>query len=140
MKIYVDIDGVLLTKNHKLPVDVIEFIEFLVNNFECYWLTTHCRGGENKSIEYLKNFFLEKEINHFRKFKETNWNDLKTEAIDFKSNFIWLEDYPFESEKKVLAKNKKSENLIEVDLRRKKELNRVIHQILLLEEKWKNML
>jgi len=137
MKIYVDIDGVLLTKNQKLPIDVLEFIEFIISKYDCYWLTTHCRGGENKTIEYLKNFFSDKEIIQFHKFKETNWNDLKTEAIDFKSKFIWLEDYPFESEKKVLAINQKEENLIEVNLKRERELKRVINQILLLEKKWK---
>jgi hypothetical protein len=84
MKIYVDIDGVLLTKNQKLPIDILEFIEFIIGKYDCYWLTTHCREGENKSIEYLKNFFSDKEIIKFSKFKETNWSDLKTEAIDFK--------------------------------------------------------
>lgn len=135
MKIYVDIDGVLLTKHQKLPIGVLEFIQFL-SNYECFWLTTHCRGGENRSIEYLKPFFTDNELILFRDFKPTDWNDLKTEGIDFDSNFVWLEDYPFESEKNVLAKYGKEENLIKVDLNGVNELQRVMKEILVLEDKW----
>lgn len=73
MKIYQDLDGVILEKDLTIPDYGKEFISFLVANHYCYWLSTH-------------------------------WTDLKTEAIDLNSDFIWLEDYPFEPEKIVLKK------------------------------------
>ncbi len=138
MKIYLDIDGVLLTKNQKLPEYSSEFIDFIVKRYDCYWLTTHCRGGENKAIQYLKLFYEEKDIQQLEKLKPTNWTTLKTEAIDFEANFIWLEDYPFEAEKQILAQNNKEKYLIEVNLNRKGELQEVIQQILFLEKRLTN--
>ena len=47
---------------------------------------------------------------------------LKTEAVDFNSEFIWLDDFPFEAEKKVLNKYNRIDALIVVDLKRESEL------------------
>ena len=52
MNIYIDIDGVLLTKKQELPNDSLEFIDFITKNYDCFWLTTHCRTGENKALHY----------------------------------------------------------------------------------------
>ena len=49
-KAYIDIDGVLLTKQSQIPKYGEEFIFFLIKNYDCYWLTTHCRHGVNNSI------------------------------------------------------------------------------------------
>ena len=56
-KLYLDIDGVLLTtKNTKAANGAIEFIDFALSNFECYWLTTHCKdGSSNQVLCYLQN-------------------------------------------------------------------------------------
>ncbi|MBT6004941.1 MAG: hypothetical protein HOG79_04410, partial [Prolixibacteraceae bacterium] len=56
-KIYLDIDGVLLMKDGSIPDFAVELISFLKENFECYWLTTHCRGGENKAVQYLSKYY-----------------------------------------------------------------------------------
>src|SRR5687767_5622444 len=102
-KIYLDIDGVLLTTKQTKPADASStFIKFLIENFECYWLTTHCKGDARNAINYLTRYFDEPVLNMLRQVKSTNWTTLKTEAIDFSHDFIWIEDYPFESEKKVL--------------------------------------
>lgn len=123
--VYIDIDGVLLEKGQKIPEGAKELIQFLTNEFDCYWLTTHCRLGENKTIEYLEPFYDKKSIELLKKVKPTNWDTLKTEAIDFGSHFYWLEDYPFESEIKILEKNHKLNSLIKVDLKNPQELKRV---------------
>ena len=59
---------------------------------------------------------------NFEKVKQTDWMDLKTEALDINSEFIWLDDYPFEAEKKVLNKFNRIDALIVVDLKRESEL------------------
>jgi len=65
----------------------------------------------------------------FQKIKQTNWDALKTEGIDFDTDFIWLEDYPFEAEKKVLQQKGKLKSLIEVNLSRDNELLTIIEKI-----------
>ena len=53
-KLYIDIDGVLLTiKNTQQPPFAIEFIDFITSIFDCYWLTTHCKTGDNYHILQL---------------------------------------------------------------------------------------
>ena len=55
MNIYLDIDGVLLTKKGE-PVFYIEkFLKIITDNCVVHWLTTHCRGGENGTVDYLRD-------------------------------------------------------------------------------------
>ena len=45
MKLYLDIDGVLLhPKEDKAAEHAAELIEYITSEFDCYWLTTHCKG------------------------------------------------------------------------------------------------
>ncbi|MCE7995545.1 MAG: hypothetical protein HEP71_26435 [Roseivirga sp.] len=124
-KVYIDIDGVLLTKKMTLPEDGAMLIDYLLENFDCLWLTTHCRGGENKTLSYLRQFYTPELIKKLERINPTDWSTLKTEAIDMSSDFIWLEDYPMEAEKLILRRNNKSDSLIQVDLNRPDELKRV---------------
>lgn len=125
MKVYIDIDGVLLTRSLNIPEYGEEFIVFLTEHYECYWLTTHCRNGENKAINYLKQYYNEDIVQRLSLIKPVNWDLKKTEGIDFHSDFIWLDDYPFEAEKLDLEKNDCLNRLIVVDLSNKKELEKL---------------
>ncbi|MBR9860024.1 hypothetical protein GYB22_04630 [bacterium] len=129
MKIYLDIDGVLLSKNNSVPKDLDVFIEYIVQNCECYWLTTHCRNGENKALLYLSQYLPNQLLTMLEQVKPAYWSDKKTEAIDFNSEFIWLDDYPFEAEIEDLKKRDKLESLIKVDLNSKDELKGVLKLI-----------
>ncbi len=122
MKIYLDIDGVILTRDHKIPEYGEEFVSYLLSHHDCYWLTTHCRGRVNGAIKYLSQFYSGTTLAKLQQVIQTDWKDLKTEAIDFNSGFIWLDDYPFESEKRVLNKYNRIDALIVVDLKREREL------------------
>lgn len=44
--------------------------------------------------------------------KATNWNTLKTEAIDFALDFYWIDDYALNAEKEILQMNGKIDSLI----------------------------
>jgi len=70
-KLYLDVDGVLLAQESKnIPTTVLanhinEFLEFVLQNFDCYWLTTHCRNNSTrKNISDLINakYILEEKI------------------------------------------------------------------------------
>lgn len=129
MNIYIDIDGVLLTKQQKIPKGAQNFISYLTTNFSCYWLTTHCRTGSNKTLAYLKQFYGEEILQQLSKIQVTNWVDLKTEGIDFREDFIWLEDYPFEAEKKILQENGKLDALFLIDLKDENALDEIVEKI-----------
>lgn len=125
-KIYLDIDGVLLTtKQKQVAKDAVEFINYVTDNFDCYWLTTHCKGDNSSVIKYLSMYFDKKTLIKIASIKPTNWMTLKTEAIDFSSYFYWIDDYPFYAEKKVLEKKNCSNKLIVADLNNMDELNRI---------------
>lgn len=104
MNIYLDIDGVLL-KDGKPILDIENFIIPLVENNDCYWLTTHCKGDTKHTLEYLSDKLPAELMSYVKKIKPTNWQTLKTEAIDFTKDFRWYDDYIMEAEKDVLAKN-----------------------------------
>ncbi len=129
MKIYLDIDGVILTRDHKIPEYGEEFVSYLISHHEVFWLTTHCRGGENAAIIYLSQFYSVSTLTKLKQVIQTDWMDLKTEAIDFNSGFIWLDDYPFESEKRVLNKYNRIDALMVVNLERQSELRELKRKI-----------
>ena len=98
-RLYLDIDEVLLTTKLTRPSEnVIEIIDYILEHFDCYWITTHCNADSNREINYLSQYFDDKVLQKLQHFKPSNWFTLKTEAFDFTTDFIWLEDYPFLTE------------------------------------------
>jgi hypothetical protein len=106
LNIYFDIDGVLLgTKSPKR--DIIRLLKYCLRKYpnSTYWLTTHCKGGENRTDFALKGEFPDDIVEQiYNTFLPTDWEVLKTEAIDLDSDFIWFDDNLFESEKIILEK------------------------------------
>ncbi len=105
MNIYLDIDGVLIKKDNSSADNVVEFLKYVTDNHDVYWLTTHCRGGENNTLSHLKGKLPDKAFEYLEKIKPTDWQTLKTEAIDFTRDFLWLDDYVIEVEKNILLEN-----------------------------------
>ena len=125
-KLYLDIDGVLLTSKQTRVADFADqFIDFVVENFDCYWLTTHCKGDSATAISYLSRYFSQDVIQKLLSVKPTNWTTLKTEAIEFNADYLWLDDNPFQSEIAILKANSHEEKLIKIDLNRADELERI---------------
>ena len=130
MTLYLDIDGVLLDYNtDTYAKGAIELIEYITSEFECYWLTTHCKGDTSPAIEYLTDYFPAETIEKLKTIKPTYWEDLKTEGINFDKNFIWLEDYPFQAELSVLEHFGVSDSIYKVDLRNENELLIVLNHL-----------
>lgn len=127
-KIYIDIDGVLLDYKTGRPAEHAEkLIKFLTcGRYDCYWLTTHCKGDTAATLAYLSQHFSGKTMKRLARIKPTDWKDLKTEAIDLNGDFIWLEDYPFQAEISELYKYHKEGSLYKVNLNRKDDLLTVI--------------
>lgn len=126
-KIYLDIDGVILTThNTKIATGAIPFLNYILEHYDCYWLTTHCRDGNTGwLLNMLAHFFPSRILEKMKQIKPTKWDTLKTEAIDFNSDFYWIDDYVFNAEIEVLKSKSCLSKLLLVDLRNINELNRI---------------
>ena len=130
-KLYIDIDGVLLTKrNTRAANGAAEFIDYAIKNFDCYWLTTHCKeGNADVLLQMLSQYFPLDTLDKLKKVRPTVWNTLKTEGIDFSFGFFWIDDYVFEAEKKVLRENGCLDALILVNLDNMNSLQDITRRI-----------
>jgi len=126
-KLYLDIDGVLLTTRHtQAAPGVAAFVEFITQHFACYWLTTHCKGDSAPTLRYLAQFLPLATLELLRQaVQPTNWDALKTEAIDVKADFYWLDDSPFQSEIAYLQARGVANRLVVVNLSNPDELLRL---------------
>ena len=117
LNIYLDIDGVLRgTASPK--EDIIELVEFCLQNHpnSTYWLTTHCKHGENHAESALKGLLPDALVEQAcNTFLPTEWEVLKTDAIDFNQDFVWLDDTLFQSERIVLEKNNVLDSFFRMD-------------------------
>jgi len=127
IKLYLDIDGVLLTAKYtQAAPGVDEFVEFITQHFDCYWLTTHCKGDSAPALRYLSRFLKPVTLEKLRlAVHPTNWDTLKTEAIDLASEFYWLDDRPFQSEIAYLQAHGVADGLIVANLSNAEELLRL---------------
>lgn len=117
MNIYLDIDGVILANDLQPAKHVKEFLTYFIERYPTYWLTTHCKGDADYTINHIHRYFDLETITLLKKIKATNWSYSKTEAIDFNEPFIWFDDQVFEFEKEQLRKHDSLNSWINVDLR-----------------------
>ena len=116
MNIYLDIDGVILANDYNKANYSDEFIRHLVSKYPVYWLTTHCKGDAVFTIRFLERFFDEETIKIMKNILPTNWDTLKTEAIDFSKPFLWFDDDLFAQEREILIQHNCLDSWVGVDL------------------------
>lgn len=139
MKIYLDIDGTMIHEDlsdmYGKPAAGLE--EFLValRGHDTYWLTTHCTTGDPRHARELMKSLLSKEYHaDIERIKPTAWKTMKTEAIDFDSDFIWFDDNIFDSEWKALEKCGPNQSVVEMNLRKDpKQLLEITRDLLEIE-------
>jgi len=135
MNIYIDIDGVILTNNLRPAEHLSEFLKYILEKHKVYWLTTHYKGDSSGAIMYLRQFFPIELIELCKKIKPTNWQTLKTKAIDFSKDFLLLDDYLLETEKEVLKNHEKLSSWLQIDLDKNPEQLLEVIKSHLLEKK-----
>lgn len=136
-KLYIDIDGVLIAGGSPyvlkpvLAGHAVKFLRFSLDNFDCYWLTSHCRHGETSHlIAYLETTNDPKILELSREVKPTSWSTLKTEAIDLTSDFYWIDDSPLQYEIELLKSHGVLERWIHTNTRKDPDgLLRVMEQL-----------
>lgn len=116
MNIYLDIDGVILANDQQPSKHAKEFLKHITDNHTVYWLTTHCKGDADYTVNHINRFFDIETIGYLKKIKPTDWRTWKTEAINFDEPFLWLDDQIFDFELKDLKKHNASKNWIEINL------------------------
>lgn len=130
--LYLDIDGVLLANETNLSLGALEFVKYAADNFEVYWLTTHCMDGTTAhAIEYLQRATSEDIRPWLEKFRPVTWSLKKAEAIDFWKPFLWFDDDCYSGERIDLHSHDVFNSWIEVDL--KKYPDQMMHELRLLE-------
>ena len=131
--LFIDIDGVLLgkspeTKRPALANHAKEFLEFSLQNFDCYWLTTHCKGSSETVINYLRSYSDGEFLSLARKIKPTNFKTFKIEA--FFGDFLWIDDQPTASEFQDLEENNLLNRWLQVNTRKNfNELSLIINDL-----------
>lgn len=118
MNIYLDIDGVILANDKRVANYSHEFIDHLVNKYPVYWLTTHCRGDASYTVNHLRMFFNSETMKLIERILPTNWDILKTDALDFSQPFLWFDDDLFGGEKEILKQHNCLDSWIEIDLKK----------------------
>lgn len=118
MNIYLDIDGVLLVNEQFASDGADEFLQAILNKYpdSTYWLTTHCWRGQNRAVEILAPVLKPETIKLLHRVKPTEWEELKTDAIDFDKPFLWFDDDLFDEERRVLAEHGALDSLVLIDL------------------------
>ena len=114
--VYIDIDGVILTKGVLAAAHLEKFLTYILKNYSVFWLSPRCRGNSKNIIRYLSRLLPTETVNMLKKIKPTDFSIDKTEAIDFNQSFFWLDNEIFESEKTTLIKRGKFDSWIEVNL------------------------
>lgn len=120
MKVYIDIDGVLLgTQGGKIVLarHAAEFVEFILANFDCDWATGHCVGDIQTVLDYLRPYVSSELLARITTIKPTTWGVLKTDCMS--GDFYWVEDAPLQAEIADLARRGMSDRIIEIDVRRR---------------------
>ena len=65
------------------------FLEYSLEHFDCYWLTTHCKDGDDQRVLHQLGIYADENVLSLaRAINPTSWKTLKTEAVDFESDFL----------------------------------------------------
>lgn len=118
MNIYLDIDGVLLANDKHVANYSHEFLDHVVNKYPTCWLTTHCKGDASYTVKHLSMFFNSETMKLINMILPTDWDILKTDAIDFSQPFLWFDDDLFTEEKEILIQHNCPNSWVAIDLSR----------------------
>jgi ADP-ribosylglycohydrolase len=116
--IYLDVDGVLLTKEGKQMSHIREFLEavFSLVGGNVYWLTTHCKDGNtDRVLQHIKGRVDDDVFNVLKNVKGTSWQTFKTDGIDMFRRFLWFDDSINETDYRRLERMNREHLLLKVE-------------------------
>jgi hypothetical protein len=134
MKIYLDIDGTMIHEDTPESIAAAGLAEFLIalRPYDTYWLTTHCRDGNPaRPREIMKRFVPPDLYADIDRIKPTVWDTMKTQGIDWDSDFIWFDNNIMEGERTVLKRCTPGQYVVEVDLKANpRQLEEIVRDVL----------
>lgn len=113
---YIEIDGVILTRGVTPAAHLDIFLSYILKNYSVSWLSSWCRGNSQSTVRYLSQFLSAECVALVKKIKPTTFRLDKTEAINFNRNFFWLDDELFASEEQALRNHNRLDSWIKIDL------------------------
>ncbi|MFK7742308.1 MAG: hypothetical protein AB8H80_18485 [Planctomycetota bacterium] len=112
MKVFLDIDGVLLGTDRERPTRLAladhaaTFLQYATRQFDCYWLAAQCRGSAASAVDHIvrhaKMSDRESVMRSAAKIRATSYRELRTEALPADGDFVWFDDGPDPAELAVL--------------------------------------
>lgn len=104
VNIYLDINGVLIDQWGKAPAYADEFVQTIVKHWpdNIFWLSSLVRGDEHGAVKALNGVLSHRTLPLLANIKTGKWEDLKTDAINFKEPFLWYDDNLMEEEREIL--------------------------------------
>lgn len=119
IRLFIDIDGVLLFSRPgngpmglQMKEHVDEFIIWATKNYDCYWLTGWAPYGFMRMIDTHMLAHLPPQA---KTIKAGIFNKFKTEALDPKGGWIWIDDNLLPHDKEFLETNGLVRNYVPVD-------------------------
>ena len=118
MNIYLDIDGVLLASERTAAEGADGFLTAVLAKYpeSTYWLTTHCWRGQFTAIHVLAPHLKPETVKLLEMVKKTDWDEWKTDAINFSQPFLWFDDDLYPEEKRALEAHNALNSHILLDL------------------------
>jgi len=119
--LFLDIDGVLLRRRHsgmfdgfELAPHCLDFLEWAMRRFQCRWLSTRCRSGlldgSRRAFGLAGAPFDDPRWAVLNLIEPATWSVNKTELIDPRSDFWWLDDDPSEHDRDWLRVHDREES------------------------------
>ena len=132
MKVFLDIDGVLLGTDRTRPSRLAladhacDFLEFVVGHFDVRWLTPHCRGDATPAVQHLVRHApaseRERLLTAASRIAPTDFRELRTDALPAASEaFVWIDDGPTEPELAALRQRRLFDRWLWIDTREEPE-------------------
>lgn len=131
MKIFLDVDGVLLGIDRERPQRLLladhalDFLAFVLARAEVWWLTPHCRGDGRTVVDHIvrhsKASDRERVLKLAPQVRATDYRALRTEALPADGRFVWLDDAPEQGELAMLRSRGWLDRWLFVDTREEPE-------------------
>jgi hypothetical protein len=130
--LFLDVDGVLLRRRagnmrgrdaYEVARHALPFLEWALKNFHVRWLSSRCQGGNAQEVCHAFRYALgARELPPDWHLLDTipaaRWDRRKVDAIDFLTNFFWVDDNHGEEALAILTAHGRADRAIETNVDR----------------------